>query len=184
MAKRRRPPSQGWRTFLRNHADAITSMDLFVVPTFSFSAAAWISDPAAFPPRASVAECDHRSERRMDCAPTDRSLRLARNAAVYRSGSRWRLWQRLHPAPCRDGDTDRPISARSPCQNGYTERVIGSIRRDASIMSWCAAKGIFVICSIHTKNITMRSARTSRCARTRRSRVTFRERAVCFQCQS
>jgi hypothetical protein len=36
MAKRRRPPSQGWRTFLRNHADGIASMDLFVVPTISF----------------------------------------------------------------------------------------------------------------------------------------------------
>jgi hypothetical protein len=31
MAKRRRPPSQGWKTFLRNHADGIASMDLFVV---------------------------------------------------------------------------------------------------------------------------------------------------------
>ena len=36
MARRRRPPSQGWRTFLRNHADGIASMDLFVVPTISF----------------------------------------------------------------------------------------------------------------------------------------------------
>jgi hypothetical protein len=36
MAKRRRPPSQGWRTFLRNHADGIASMDLFVVSTISF----------------------------------------------------------------------------------------------------------------------------------------------------
>jgi hypothetical protein len=36
MAKHRRPPSQGWRTFLRNHADGIASMDLFVVPTASF----------------------------------------------------------------------------------------------------------------------------------------------------
>ena len=36
MAKPRRPPSQGWRTFLRNHADGIASMDLFVVPTISF----------------------------------------------------------------------------------------------------------------------------------------------------
>src|SRR5262249_54537275 len=33
MAKRRRPPSQGRKTFLRNHADVIASMDLFVVPT-------------------------------------------------------------------------------------------------------------------------------------------------------
>jgi hypothetical protein len=36
MARRGRPPSQGWRTFLRNHADGIASMDLFVVPTVSF----------------------------------------------------------------------------------------------------------------------------------------------------
>src|SRR6266478_9525428 len=36
MARRRRPPSQGWKTFLRNHADGIASMDLFLVPTISF----------------------------------------------------------------------------------------------------------------------------------------------------
>jgi hypothetical protein len=36
MARRRRPPSQGWMTFLRNHADGIVAMDLFVVPTISF----------------------------------------------------------------------------------------------------------------------------------------------------
>ena len=29
MARRRRPPSQGWNTFLRNHADGIASQDLF-----------------------------------------------------------------------------------------------------------------------------------------------------------
>ena len=36
MVKRHGPPSQGWRTFLRNHAPDITAMDLFVVPTISF----------------------------------------------------------------------------------------------------------------------------------------------------
>jgi hypothetical protein len=36
MARRRQPPSQGWKTFLRNHADGIASMDLFLVPTISF----------------------------------------------------------------------------------------------------------------------------------------------------
>jgi hypothetical protein len=30
------PPSQGWKTFLHNHADGIGSMDLFLVPTISF----------------------------------------------------------------------------------------------------------------------------------------------------
>ena len=30
------PPSQGWRTFLTNHADAIAALDLFVLPTIAF----------------------------------------------------------------------------------------------------------------------------------------------------
>jgi hypothetical protein len=36
MARRRGPPSQGWKAFLRNHADGIAAIDLFVVPTISF----------------------------------------------------------------------------------------------------------------------------------------------------
>src|SRR4030095_8303285 len=36
MVKRRGRPSQGWRTFLRNHAPDIAAMDLFVVPTIGF----------------------------------------------------------------------------------------------------------------------------------------------------
>jgi hypothetical protein len=36
MTKTRRPPSQGWKTFLVSHADGIASMGLFVVPTIPF----------------------------------------------------------------------------------------------------------------------------------------------------
>ena len=36
MVKRRGPPSQGWRTFLRNHAPDIAAMDLFIAPTIGF----------------------------------------------------------------------------------------------------------------------------------------------------
>src|SRR5258708_11295903 len=36
MVKRGGPPSQGWKTFLRNHDPAIAAMDLFVVPTIGF----------------------------------------------------------------------------------------------------------------------------------------------------
>ena len=36
MAKERCPPSQGWRTFISNHAEGIAALDLFVVPTLSF----------------------------------------------------------------------------------------------------------------------------------------------------
>ena len=36
MLRRCGPPSQGWCTFLRNHAPDIAAMDLFVVPTIGF----------------------------------------------------------------------------------------------------------------------------------------------------
>jgi hypothetical protein len=36
VPRSRRPPSQSWKTFLRNHAAGIASIDLFVVPTAFF----------------------------------------------------------------------------------------------------------------------------------------------------
>jgi hypothetical protein len=36
MVRRRRPPSQSWKTFLRNHAEAIAAIDMCVVPTLTF----------------------------------------------------------------------------------------------------------------------------------------------------
>ena len=36
MEHRRGPPSQGWKTFLRNHALHIAAVDLFIVPTIGF----------------------------------------------------------------------------------------------------------------------------------------------------
>jgi len=36
MTRHRGPPSQTWRTFLRNHADAIAAIDLCVAPTLTF----------------------------------------------------------------------------------------------------------------------------------------------------
>jgi len=36
MIKRQGPPSQTWKTFLRNHAGGIAAIDLFVVPTLGF----------------------------------------------------------------------------------------------------------------------------------------------------
>jgi transposase InsO family protein len=36
MPRRRKPPSQNWRSFLRNHARGLVSIDFFVVPTATF----------------------------------------------------------------------------------------------------------------------------------------------------
>ena len=36
MPRRRKPPSQTWRTFLDNHVKDLVSIDFFVVPTATF----------------------------------------------------------------------------------------------------------------------------------------------------
>src|ERR1035438_8226516 len=36
MVKRRKPPSQTWRTFLENHVTTLVSVDFFTVPTIRF----------------------------------------------------------------------------------------------------------------------------------------------------
>jgi hypothetical protein len=36
MVRRRGPPSQGWKTFLRNHTTHIAAIEMFVVPTIGF----------------------------------------------------------------------------------------------------------------------------------------------------
>jgi hypothetical protein len=129
MARRRRPPSQGWTTFLRNHADGVASMDLFVVPTISFRLLYGFL--ILQHSRRQLLWLGVTSRRPLDCPSADRSLRLATGAAIYRSRSGLRLWRGRHPAASSNvGIRDRPISPRSPWQNGYSERLIGSIRRD------------------------------------------------------
>jgi transposase InsO family protein len=125
-----RPPGQSWWTFVRNHMPVIAAMDLFVVPTLAFGllygfiiirldrrelvyiavtnslTADWIARQIteAFP---------------WDCAPA--YLIRDRDRAV---GSTVR--QRLGAMGIRD----KPIAPRSPWQNGFAERLIGSIRRE------------------------------------------------------
>jgi putative transposase len=36
MVRPRRPPSQAWRTFLKNHASDLIALDFFTVPTATF----------------------------------------------------------------------------------------------------------------------------------------------------
>jgi transposase InsO family protein len=130
MARRRRPPSQGWKTFLRNHAAGIAAMDLLVVPTIGFRllyafvilhhdrrrilAVAVTSHPTAEWIARQIAEAFPWQE-----AP---QYLLRDRDGVYGDIVRQRL--------AAMGIRDRPIAARSPWQNGYVERLIGSIRRE------------------------------------------------------
>ena len=136
MLKRGRPPGQEWRTFLHNHAPEIAAMDLFVVPTIGFKllygfvvvriyrrdlvcinvtahpTAEWVARQIteAFPwkeaPRYMVRDRD-----RIYGAVVTRRLRAM-------------------------GIRDKPTAPASPWQNGFAERLIGSIRRECTSLSW------------------------------------------------
>ena len=129
MIRHRGPPSQTWRTFLRNHADAIAAIDLCVVPTLTF-------------------------ERLFAFLVVGHGRRQLIWFAVTRHPTVWLAQQIVEAFPwntaptslLRDNDRaygpaftrrvramgirDRPISPRSPWQNAYVERLIGTLRRD------------------------------------------------------
>ena len=130
MVRGRKPPSQSWKTFLRNHGEAIAAVDICVVPTVTFEllfaflvvghgrrhllwfevtrrpTAEWLARQIteAFP---------------WASAPTylvrdnDRAYGLVFQRRVRAMGIR-----------------DRPISPSSPWQNGIAERLIGTLRRE------------------------------------------------------
>ena len=130
MLRGRRPPSQGWKTFLRNHADGIAAVDFLVVPTLTFErlfafvvlgvgrrTILWIgvtTNPTAQWLARQITEAFP-----WDSAP---KYMIRDNDRSY--GETFK--HRLHAMGIRD----RPTSFRSPWQNGYVERVIGSIRRE------------------------------------------------------
>ena len=130
MARDRRGPSQGWRTFLRNHADGIASMDLFVVPTLSFR------------PLCGILVLRHRRRRLLWLGVTaNPTAGWIAQQVTEASG-----WEAAPQYIVRDRDCaygaayarrvramgirDRPTAPRSPWQNAYAERLIGSIRRE------------------------------------------------------
>jgi transposase InsO family protein len=130
MVRRRGTPSQNWRTFLCNHAEGIAAIDMFVVASASFRllyvmiilvhdrrkivrtavterpTAAWLSRQVteAFP---------------WDTAP--------RYLLRDRDGSYGTYFCNRVEAM---GITEVITAPRSPWQNAYVERVIGSIRRE------------------------------------------------------
>src|SRR6202048_3432694 len=130
MVKRRGPPSQGWRTFLRNHAPDIAFMDLFFVPTIGFDLLyafvivrlgrrdlVWIN-VTVNPTTEWVAR------QITEAFPWDEAPHylIRDHDRIYGSV----VTRRLRAMGIRD----KPTAPASPWQNGSVERLIGSIRRE------------------------------------------------------
>ena len=98
MVTKRRPPSQGWKTFLRNHADGIVAMDMFVVPTVSFRLLYGLLILQHARRGATVVGGNSPSVRPMGRTAIDRSVRLEGRTAIPYSRPRLCLWGRLHSA--------------------------------------------------------------------------------------
>jgi transposase InsO family protein len=130
MIRHRGPPSQGWPTFLRNHAAQIAAIDLFVVPTIRFKLLYGLvilrldrrlliwTNVTAHPTAEWIAR------QITEAFPWDQAPRyLVRDRDTRFSAA---FTRRLRVMGIRD----RPITPRSPWQNGHVERLIGSIRRE------------------------------------------------------
>src|SRR5436305_2063376 len=76
MVKRSWPPSQGWRTFLRNHSPDIAAMDLYRYPDPWLRRALCFHHRATGPPRPRVDQRHTSSDRRLDRAPDHRGIPL------------------------------------------------------------------------------------------------------------
>ena len=130
MVKRRGPPSQGWRTFLRNHAPDIAAMDLFVVPTIGFDLL------YAFV----IVRHDRRDLVLINVTTNPTAEWVARQlteafpwdeAPHYMIRDRDRIYGSVVTRRLRAmGIRDKPTAPASPWQNGFAERLIGSIRRE------------------------------------------------------
>src|SRR6201997_2415788 len=130
MVKRRKPPSQGWRTFLRNHAPEIAAMDFFVVPTIGFGLL------YAFV----IVRIDRRDLAWINVTANPTAEWVARQiteafpwneAPRYLIRDRDRIYGSVVKRRLRAmGIWDRPITPVSPWQNAFAERLIGSIRRE------------------------------------------------------
>jgi transposase InsO family protein len=130
MIRNRKPPSQSWKTFLKNHAPDLVSIDFLTVPTATFRIL-YVFLVLSHERRSVLhfAITDHptaewTAQQMVEAFPYDTSPRyvLRDRDKIYGSEFRRRV----------DGMGIEQVctAPRSPWQNPYVERIIGSIRRE------------------------------------------------------
>ncbi len=130
MIRHRKPPSQTWRTFLDNHVADLASIDFFTVPTVTFRILyvfLVLKHERRQVVHFNVTEhptAHWTAQQLVEAFPWDEARRylLRDRHNVY--GARYR--RRAHSL----GIEEVLTAPRSPWQNPYVERLIGSIRRE------------------------------------------------------
>ena len=130
MIRHRKPPFQSWRTFLDNHTKDLISLDFFTVPTATFRVLFVLvvishqrrhimySNVTAHP------TADWTAQQLVEACGLEYNLR-------YLIGDRDAIYAQRFQQQARALGIQEVLSApRSPWQNAYAERVIGSIRRE------------------------------------------------------
>lgn len=130
MVRHRKPPSQTWRTFLDNHVGCLVSVDFFTVPTATFAILFVFM----------VLRHDRRRIVHISVTPQPTAswaVQQIKEAFPWDTGPRHLIRDRdgIYGAPFRAtiaamGIEEVVTAPRSPWQNPYVERVIGSIRRE------------------------------------------------------
>jgi putative transposase len=130
LRPRRRLPSQAWRTFLKNHAGDLMALDFFTVPT------------ATFRVLFVLVVLSHGRRRLVHFNVTQHptaewTARQLLEACVQEEAPRYLIRDRDQVYGERFSRQTQAldirevvITPRSPWQNAYAERVIGSIRRE------------------------------------------------------
>ena len=130
MVRRRGPPSQSWRSFLDNHAGELISMDFFTVPSATFRVLFVLV----------ILSHERRRIIHFNVTAHPTAMWTARQlsgtigegkAPGYVLRDRDRSYGRRFSRQASAMGIKEVLTApRSPWQNAYAERVIGSIRRE------------------------------------------------------
>lgn len=130
MARQRKPPSQTWRAFLNNHMQQLVSTDFFVVPTVTFRVL-YVFIVLAHDRRRLLhfnvtahPTSEWTAQQMVEAFPWDHAPRylLRDRDSIYEGSFR----KRVRGMGIREVRT----APKSPWQNPYVERLVGSIRRE------------------------------------------------------
>lgn len=121
---------QSWRTFLANHEGEIVAIDMMTVPTVAFE---WLYALVMLKHLSQeiihIAVTRHPTAEWLARQLTEAFLWETAPAILIRNNDR-SYGQAFRRRVAAMGIRDHPIAPRSPWQNGYVERLTGSIRRE------------------------------------------------------